>query len=68
MESKIDLLLEEITSESKWYMISENEKEQVRLRVTAHRIRKGEARPSTIKKFFRLFGFNIVIENRLIIQ
>lgn len=52
----------EITSQRKWYAISPEESDQVRLRVTALRILKGEARDETVKQFFNLFGYEVTFQ------
>lgn len=64
----INRLLSEITSERKWYMVCPDEKVQVRLRMTASRIRKGKASPKSVRNFFSLFGHKVIIESRVILS
>ncbi len=42
-----------------WCAVTPDEKEQVWLRVTALRIKRGNVKPDTLKKFFSYFGYEV---------
>lgn len=51
--------IREIKKVYKWYAITESEKDQVLLRMTASNILKGTAKQSTIETFLNKFGYEI---------
>lgn len=56
--------LEEIKSQPKWYMINDENGKLIQdssLIVMAQRIEDGRAKPSSITRFFKLFGYEVNI-------
>lgn len=52
----LDLIMDRCPKNQLWCAVTLDEKEQVWLRVVALRIRKGTAKPATLRKFFSFFG------------
>lgn len=44
-----------------WYSVSESDTECTWLRVTALRIKQGKVKPSTMRKFFNKFGYEVEV-------
>lgn len=60
----IQQAVKEIKKVYKWYAITESEKDQVLLRMTASNIIKGTAKQSTIETFLNKFGYEITTDVR----
>lgn len=56
--------VKEIKKVHKWYAITESEKDQVLLRMTALNILKGTAKQKTIETFLNRFGYEITTNVR----
>lgn len=52
--------LKEITKYPKWYAVTQETKEQTKLRMQAKRIQAGTAKRITIIKFMKAFGYECV--------
>lgn len=61
--------LDEIRSRNKWYAIVDNDNNPVpqsNLFVTAQRIEQGDAKESTMRKFFDYFGYDLEISKKVV--
>lgn len=57
----LNKILNDCPKNQLWCAVTSDEREQIWLRVTALRIKQGNVKPSTMRKFFSHFGYEVEV-------